>query len=461
MIATKLHIPLTSVNLVHRPHLFEKLKKGLHRKLILISAPAGFGKTTALSDWIEKTKIPTAWYSIDSRDNDPTEFLSYIIAGIRKIKSDFGESSQKLLNAPVKSNIESIVGLLINDTIKIEDDFILVLDDFHLINSIEIFEIVKFLMEHMPRQMHIVISTRSDPQLHIARLRSQNELIEIRLADLSFKANDISVFFNKKLKLGLSIDDVYSLESKTEGWIAGLQLAALSMRNRDDVTEFITSFTGDNRFIMDYLIEEVLNMQADDVKDFLLRSSVLEQISGPLCNTVLGIDNSQATIEYLDKNNMFIIPLDNKRHYYRYHHFFADLLKQRLFLEKKSEINKLHNKASLWFEQNKMYSFAIDHALEENDFKRAIKLLSDIVEKLWENGHHVAISKYGDLLPNEYIKTEPHFIVFYAWVLISKGSLVKAEELLKLAKKSLNSINKKNGKLLGKIAVTFTYLYSS
>ena len=461
MIATKLHIPSSGVNLVHRPKLLEKLNKGLHRKLIFISAPAGFGKTTVLSDWIEQTKIPTAWYSLDKRDNDPTEFLTYIIAGIRNIKNGFGEGSKKLLNAPVKPNIESIVGLLINDAIKVEEDFILVFDDFHLINSQEIFDTVKFLLEHMPGQMHIVISTRSDPPLPIARLRSQNQLLEIRLSDLSFSANDISIFFNKKLKIGLSIDDIYALESKTEGWIAGLQLTALSMRGRDDVSEFINAFAGDNRYIMDYLIEEVLNMQAENVKDFLLRTSLLEQFSGPLCNAVLNISNSQSIMEYLDKNNMFIVPLDNERYCYRYHHLFADLLKQRLFLENKHGIRELHNKASLWFEENEKFAFAIDHALEAENFDKAMHLLKGIVEKLWENGQHTTIVKYGDMLPAGIIQTEPHFIVFYVWVLISKGSLVKAEGLLKLAKTHLNSERKKNGKLLGKIAVTFAYLYSS
>ena len=469
MLLTKIHMPSPGKNLVHRSKLFEKLSMGLNRKLILVSAPAGFGKTTLISDWINHHKIPTAWYSLDKRDNDSTEFLNYIIAGIRNIKSDFGESSEKLLNAPVKPNIESITSMLINDTITIEEDFILVLDDFHLINSPEIIDIVKFLLEHIPVQMHIVISTRSDPPLPIARLRSQNQLMEVRLADLSFSTNDISIFFNKKLKLGLSIDDVFSLESKTEGWIAGLQLAALSMKGRSDITEFINAFAGDNRYIMDYLIEEILNMQSDDVKDFLLRTSILEQISRPLCDTILNISTSQSIIEYLDKNNMFIVPLDNERHCYRYHHLFADLLKQRLFLGKKDEVNELHNKASLWFEENGKFVFAIDHALEAENFERAMQLLTAIVEKLWENGHHEAILKFGDILPDEIIEKNSNFCLFYSWILISSGQLQKAEKFLiateKLAIEILANKDQTESKvldetILGKISVVYAYLLS-
>jgi len=467
MIATKLHIPSTSINLVHRSHLFEKMDNGLKRKLTLISAPAGFGKTTVISDWISQNKIPSVWYSIDKRDNDPVEFLTYIIAGIQTIEKDFGQSSLKLLKAPHRPNTESIAGLLINDILSIEKDFILVLDDFHLINTKEVFELMKFLLENIPGQMHMVISTRSDPPLSIARLRSQNQLIELRSSDLSFSANDISIFFNKKLKLGLSIDDVYSLETKTEGWIAGLQLTALSMQGRDDVSKFIETFAGDNRYIMDYLIEEVLNIQTEEVKEFLLQSSILEQINGSLCDAVLNKNDSQLILESLEKDNMFIIPLDSERNWYRFHHLFTDLLKQRLLLEKKNDIKELHNKASLWFEENGMYAFAIDHALEIENFEKAMQLLNNQVEKLWEYGQHAAIMKFGDLLPNDIIEKNPNFCLFYSWILISAGRLQEAEKFLNAAEKMLteNSTKKeeanKANELLGKVSVAFAYLLSN
>ena len=351
MLLTKLHIPPVGNNIVHRSGLFEKLNTGLSRKLILVSAPAGFGKTTVVSDWIYQNKIPTAWFSLDNGDNDPADFLSYIISGIQSIHSVFGQNALKLLNSPNKPSVESIASLLINEILNINQNFLLVLDDFHLIKSNEVLKLVSYLLEHIPGNIHIVILTRSDPALSVSRLRSQHQLVELRSSDLSFSANDISVLFNKKLKLGLSIDDVYSLETKTEGWIAGLQLTALSMQGREDISGFIQDLKGDNRYIMDYLMEEVLKIQTDDIKEFLLQTSILEQMSAPLCNAVLNRNDSQLILETLEKNNMFVIPLDTERTWYRYHHLFADLLKQRLHLREKAAIIELHNKASEWFNE--------------------------------------------------------------------------------------------------------------
>ncbi len=242
MLLTKLHIPPSGNNIVHRSELFEQLNSGLSRKLILVSAPAGFGKTTIISDWINQHKIPTVWFSLDNGDNDPAVFLSYVISGIQSIHNDFGQSALRLLNSPNSPSVESIASLLINEIININQNFLLVLDDFHLIKNNEVIKIVSCLLEHIPGNIHIVILTRSDPALSVSRLRSQHQLVELRSSDLSFSANDISVLFNKKLKLGLSIDDVYSLETKTEGWIAGLQLTALSMQGHEDISGFIQEF---------------------------------------------------------------------------------------------------------------------------------------------------------------------------------------------------------------------------
>ncbi len=364
MLLTKLHIPSPPRNLVHRSKLFDKLNKGLNNKLILISAPAGFGKTMLISDWIDQNKIPAAWYSLDNSDNATEDFLSYIILGIQKINTNFGAGALKLIQSSNSPNPESIASMLLNDILNINQDFLLVLDDFHVIVKREILEIVDYLLEHLPQNVHIVISTRSDPSFALARLRSQHQLLELRSSELSFSVNDISILFNKKLKLGLSIKDIESIESKTEGWIAGLQLAALSIQGYKDASVFIKNFTGNNRYIMDYLIEEVLKTQSDDVKDFLLKTSILEQISAPLCDAVLDKDNSQSIIEELEKNNIFIFPLDEIRHWYRYHHLFADLLKQRLLMVDNSPITEIHNKACNWFEQNEMFEYAIEHALK-------------------------------------------------------------------------------------------------
>ncbi len=295
-------------------------------------------------------------------------------------------------------------------------------------------------------------------------------MVELRSSDLSFSANDISVLFNKKLKLGLSIDDVYSLETKTEGWIAGLQLTALSMQGREDISEFIQDLKGDNRYIMDYLMEEVLKIQTDDINEFLLQTSILEQMSAPLCNAVLNRNDSQLILETLEKNNMFVIPLDAERTWYRYHHLFAELLKQRLHLRGKAAIIELHNKAIEWFKNNSMPLLAIEHAIETGNFEKSIQLLGEIVETMWKNGQHAAIMKYGDLLPDELIKKNADFSLYYSWILIIAGQIQKAEPFLVSAEIiTMQIINDKNSskedvhynkKLSGKISVAFAYLYS-
>ena len=470
MLLTKLHIPAAGINIVHRPELYEKLNIGLSRKLILVSAPAGFGKTTVVSDWIDQNKIPAAWFSIDNGDNDPVNFLSYIISGIQSIHSAFGQGARKLLNSANKPSVESIASLLINEMLKINENFLLVLDDFHLINNNEVIKIVTYLLDHISFNIHIVILTRSDPALSVSRLRSQHQLVELRLSDLSFSANDISTLFNKKLRLGLSIEDIYSLETKTEGWIAGLQLTAISMQGRVDISGFIHDLKGDNRYIMDYLMEEVLKIQTDEIKEFLLQTSILEQLSAHLCNAVLNRNDSQLILEILEKNNMFVIPLDEERTWYRYHHLFAELLKQRLHLRGKAAIIELHNNAIEWFKDNSMPLSAIEHAIEIKAFEKSIQLLGEIVETMWKNGQHAAIMKYGDLIPDEFIKKNAEFSLYYSWILIIAGQIQKAEPFLVSAEIITRQIINDNDsskedinyykKLSGKISVAFAYLYS-
>jgi LuxR family maltose regulon positive regulatory protein len=465
MLLTKLHIPPAGNNIVHRSELFEKLNLGLSRKLVLISAPAGFGKTTVVSDWIYQNKIPAAWFSLDNGDNDPVDFLSYISSGIQSIHSEFGQSALKLLNSPNRPSVESIAGLLINEILNINQNFLLVLDDFHLIKSNEVIKLVSYLLEHIPGNIHIVILTRSDPALSVSRLRSQNQLVELRSSDLSFSANEISVLFNKKLKLGLSLDDVYALETKTEGWIAGLQLTALSIQGREDISGFIQDLKGDNRYIMDYLMEEVLKIQTDDIKEFLLQTSILEQMSAPLCNAVLNRNDSQSILETLERNNMFVIPLDSERTWYRYHHLFAELLKQRLHLRDKTAIIELHNTACNWFDQHKMFDFAIRHAIAIQNHERSLQLIGSVVEEMWEKGHHVAILNYGSLLPEELIKKSANFCLYYAWVLIISGQVQKGATFLNDAETVFESNYDKNilpdkKNLWGKITVASAYLHS-
>ncbi len=470
MLLTKLHIPPPCKNLVHRSGLYDILDKGLDRKLILVSAPAGFGKTTLISEWIHQHKMPAVWFSIDKGDNDPVNFLSYIIYGTQDLHEEYGNKALKLLQSSNKPTLRSITSMLINDLLNINQHFLLVLDDFHFINNDRIFELVTYFLEHLPGNVQLVIITRSDPIFPVARLRSQGQMIEIRSSDLSFSVQDIFHLFNKKMKLGLSIEDIQILKDKTEGWIAGLQLTSLSMRERENISGFIQTLKGDNRYIMDYMVEEVLKMQPEYIKNFLLQTSVLRQISAPLCNRVLQRNDSQLILEKLEKSNMFLVPLDDERNWYRYHHLFSDLLKHRLQLTDKKKILYLHTKAGKWFEENNMPQYAIEHTIKSGDYNKSMQLLGETVESMWLNGHHLVIQKYGEYLPDEIIKNNAEFCLYYGWILTMNGQISKAEPYLTSAETIIRkSIDDKNlpeneiqyrKKLLGKISVAFAFLNS-
>jgi len=461
MLLTKLHIPSTGVNLVHRSHLFEKLNKGLKRKLTLISAPAGFGKTTVISDWISQSKIPAAWCSIDTRDNDPIEFLKIVITAVQKKHNDIGKSSLELLKSPGTASVEYIIELFINDLLTLKNEIVLVLDDLHLISNKQVIDILSSLIDYKPKHLKLIISTRSDPPLPFARLRSQNEIIEIRSSDLSFSKIDISVLFNKKLKFGLTEKDLTILEQKTEGWIAGLQLTALTVRGQKDISGYIEKMAGDNRYIMDYLMEEVLNIQNEEMHQFLLFTSMLEKLSGPLCDTVLKKDNSQILLESLEKSNIFLISLDNERKWYRYHHLFSDILKHKLAVKYKEKIPELHHKASLWFEENSLPDFAIMHSLIGADAKRAIKLLDPIIGTINENLEYYRILKYGSLFKEDEIIGSKNICVTYAWTLALTGNLKNAKYYLEKLQEQLLPDNTENREILGKANVIYSYIFIS
>lgn len=460
MLLTKLHIPQPKENVVHRSALFEKLDEGLTRKLILVSATAGYGKTTLVGDWINHSKIPTAWYSLDNRDNDPYEFLTFIITGIQSIHKNVGNKSLDLLKSPGTTEVEYIIELLINDILTIKGDFLLVIDDFHLIDSKEVHEIIGFLTDYKPGNFKLAILTRSDPPLSLARLRSQNELMEIRTSDLSFSEHDISDFFNRKLKLGLTKKDINLVELKTEGWIAGLQLTAITLRNKENVSEFINSIAGDSRYIMDYLLEEILNNLDDEIRLFLLKSSLFEQLSGPLCDAALGISNSQKALEYLERNNLFIIPLDDERKWFRYHHLFSDLLQKRLISGFKDKIHQLHDNASLWFENNNMPLFAIEHALKAGNNKKGLELLEERVDQMLECSQYAAILKFAALFEEQEIIESYKFGISYAWTLTITGNLVKAENYLKKLESNvlINENSQSAQKYLSRIYLTFNLI---
>jgi LuxR family maltose regulon positive regulatory protein len=458
---TKLYVPPLQSTCISRPRLLKRMAEGFERKLTLISAPAGFGKTTLLVEWIHHKKKPVAWFSIDKKDNDPVHFLTYVIAGLRTLEASIGKAALTLLQSPQPPPLESILINLINDICCITTDASLVLDDYHAVDAKPIHDLIAFLLDHLPKHMHLIMATRSDPPLLLARLRSQNQLAELRAADLSFTTNETADLFNKSLNLQLSTDDIHLLETRTEGWIAGLQLAALSLHGRKDPSNFLKAFKGDNRYIADYLTEEVLNRQPEKLRNFLLQTSILERLSGSLCDAVTGLANSRQMLNTLEDANMFVIPLDEERCWYRYHHLFADLLEQRLRMKQGNLVAELHRRASQWFAKNGFKNEAVDHALVAQDYDSAAQLIEDIAELDWDRARESRILQWVRKLPDEKIETNPKLCIFYARELFKNGLPGDAEVKLQAAEQMLEStspgdINKEE--LQGRIAVIRAYV---
>jgi len=430
MLLTKLHIPTPARSLIHRGSLFPLLNEGFRRKLILISAPAGYGKTTLLSDWIFQQKIRTAWYSINQRDNSPEDFLGFVLKSIQSAIPKIGIEAQALLDSNERVHVDYILEALLNDFVGLDDELLLVLDDFHLIDNKVIFDLMNYLFEILPEKLHLAISTRFDPPLPMARMRTHEELVEIRSSELSFSQAEIFSFFNKKLRIKLSDRDLQNLIRKTEGWVAGLQLTSLAVEGKDDLSDYLEKLAGDNRYIMDYLLEEVLQRQSGELQDFLLKTSVLEQFCSDLCNAVLDRTNSQQLIEELERSNMFLVPLDDERKWYRYHHLFGDLLKLRLANSPSSTLPEIHRRASDWFDQNEMMEPAVEQAFEAGDPQRAMKILNRNITQIWENGRTGVAIRFGRLFKESLLLENPEFCLLYGWGLIITGQLEEAREIL-------------------------------
>ena len=441
ILATKLYVLQPRPGIVSRPRLIDQLNAGLAKgaKLTLISAPAGFGKTTVTTEWITQRERPVAWLSIDEGDNDPTRFLTYFISALQTIAPNVGEEVLLVLQSPQPPPVETILIILLNESLSIPDNFIFVLDDYHLTDSKAIDDSLTFLLEHQPLQMHLVITTREDPNLPLARLRVRNQLTELRAADLRFTSSEAAEFLNQVMDLHLSTEDIAALEDRTEGWIAGLQLAALSMRDNQDVHRFIQAFAGDNRYIVDYLIEEVLQRQPEAVRSFLLRTSILDRLNGSLCDAVMRHQDSSARLEALQRGNFFLIPLDDKRHWYRYHHLFADVLHMHLMAEQPDQVPALHRRASEWYEQNGSSADAIRHALAGGDFERAADLVELASPAMSRNRQEAILLGWLQSLPDELLQYRPVLGVTYAHVLMASGELEGVEARLQDAERWLNT----------------------
>src|SRR6266567_780927 len=442
ILATKLYLPRLRPNVVSRPRLIERLNEGLQRKLTLISAPAGFGKTTLVSEWVEGIERPrarTAWLSLDEGDNDPARFVAYLVAALQTIAATIGEGVLGVLQSPQPPPTESILTALLNEITTLPDHFVLVLDDYHVIDAKPVDMALAFLVEHLPPQMHLVIATREDPQLPLARLRARGHLTELRAADLRFTASEAAAFLNQVMGLSLSAADIAALEDHTEGWIAGLQLAALSMQGHQDVPGFIRAFAGDHRYIVDYLVEEVLQRQPAPVRSFLLQTAILDRLNGPLCDAVTSQEEGNARLEALERGNFFVVPLDDKRHWYRYHHLFAEVLSAHLMAEQPDQISTLHRRASAWYERHGSTADAIRHALSACDFERAADLVELAIPAMRQSRQEATVLGWLKALPDELLQVRPVLSVAYAWALLASGELEGVETRLRDAERWLDT----------------------
>lgn len=451
ILTTKLYIPPPRPNAVRRSRLIERLNEGLHRKLTLISAAAGFGKTTLLSEWAAVCEQPVAWLSLDEEHNDPTRFLVYLVSALQTLAlskveevPQLGEGILSALTSPQPPSINSLLTTLINEITAVSPKFILVVDDYHLIQSEPVDQALEFLVEHLPLlSMHLVIATREDPPLPLARLRARGQLTELRTPDLCFTQVETAEFLNQVMDFNLSVEEITALENRTEGWIAGLQLAAISLQGHPDTANFIKSFSGSHHFVLDYLVEEILEQQPESIQNFLLSTSIFECLCGSLCDAALpqSSPSGQEILEYLDRTNLMLVPLDDNREWYRYHHLFAEALQVRLTQKQPdnpSNVAQLHLRACAWYEQNNFRPHAIRHALAAQHFKHA----ADLIELEWSANigssyQNATWTVWVQTLPDELVRDRTKLSLGLAWELLFSGQLQAAEDRLKDADRLL------------------------
>jgi LuxR family maltose regulon positive regulatory protein len=489
LLKTKLFLPTVRASDVVRPRLIDKLNQGATRKLCLISASPGFGKTTLIASWAGQSQRPAAWIALDSGDNEPTRFLAYLMAALQLLQP----VPEGISSAPLQPHLpplnETVLIHLVNEIARHSAPFSLVLDDYHLLTEPRIHEAVTFILDKMPPNMNLIIITRQDPPLPLTRLRAQGQMLEIRQTDLRFTADETVSFLNTYADLNLTQAEVLALEKRTEGWAVGLQLAALALQSATtslhpvEMAHWLQSITSSNRFILDYLIEEVLSEQPLIILDFLLKTAILDRLSGSLCDAVLGIEvwrqghempdylnaalqppiTSQQMLEYLDRANLFIVPSDYSRQWYRYHSLFADLLRQRLEQQLDREsIAQLHGRASQWYEDHAMPYQAIDQAFAATDFSRAAHLIERYGQRaLWEQGLYVTVTQWLNALPDEVIAAHPTLTILHALGLGLIGKIADAEKRLQMAEKVLDTLSSdQQSGLIGQIIVARLYIVS-
>lgn len=442
ILETKICVPQLPEQNTFRNRLIKKLDEGLSKKLVLVSAPAGFGKSTLLCQWLENKSSNVAWFSIDEGDNNLNRFFIYIIHSIQKQNTEIGHTSLSIIKSQQKQpSIEKILGHLINDIVTLKCKMILIIDDYHLIKLSEIHSALSFLLNHIPDNLHLYVLTRSDPPIPLSRLRGQNQVVDIRAGDLSFNVSESSDFFNRTLSQILSKEHVMLLNRRTEGWIAGLQMAAISMKGKTDVAQFINAFSKSNRFILDYLIEEVFHNQTKDVQDFLIQTSILNRLNDSLCSALTMSKYEYVKLDQLFKSNLFIIQLDDIGNWYRYHHLFADLLYKLLLQHIPQRIRDLHRRAGQWFHEHNLIADAIEHSLKAEDFSKAEQLISQIAERLWRRGEQGIILDWLKKFPATYKKSNPRLCAVLALMIFLDGRYSEAENYIHLAEKNMSLLD--------------------
>ena len=437
--ATKLYGPALRRGLVPRPRLLALLQRAREARLTLVSAPAGFGKTTLLGEWLGTRPDDDrrlAWLSLDPSDHDPASFWSYVVGALRTALPDVGAGLPELIDStPVPT--ELVLTQLVNDLATAPSEVWLVLDDYHLVDNPDVDQALAFLLDHLPPQVHVVLSTRADPGLPLPRWRVRGHLVEIRAADLRFTPAETAAYLAAVSDLQLDAADVHLLAERTEGWIAALQLAVLSIRGRDDVSSLVARFAGDDRYVVDYLVEEVLAHQPDATRTFLLQSAVLDRLTGPLCDAVTGVGGGRQTLEALDRANLFVVALDGRREWYRYHHLFADALRARLLAEQPDQVPLLHTRASQWCERHDLTEDAVTHALAARDLDRASHLMELAVPAIRRHRREAVMHGWLKALPQDTVRRSPVLSLFYGAMLMASGDVDSVDSWLDDAERAL------------------------
>ena len=466
---TKVFKPVLRPGIVERPRLMKVLNAGhgdgvleTYARLILVSAPAGFGKTTLVSAWLAQAEdVQPAWLSLDEGDNDPVRFLAYLIAAVQVPVPGAAETAEHLLQSPQPAAADTVLTILINDISQNGQPIIIVLDDYQAITNPSVHQALSYLVDHLPPTLHLLINTRSDPPLPLSRLRARGQLLEIRADDLRFSLNEAGRFFSQVMDLSLANEELAVLEQRTEGWIAGLQLAGLSMQGRDDLADFIAAFAGSNRYILDYLTDEVLDQRPEGTRSFLLQTSILNNLCGPLCDAVTCQTTGQATLERIDQANLFLIPLDEARHWYRYHHLFAEVLRQRLHKEQSSNLPELHRRARVWLENNGLAHEAIPHSLAGHDFDQAARLIEHIHGDKWQSGEIKTLQNWLAALPAESWQSHPRLWLIQAWAAMTVGEFDAADEMLHEAETALSLLDEETARGLHAELLAFRASHAS